>query len=109
MVVYVGNSVSETADGARVALKLGRPAVIPELDGTEFVIQEVVNGRSTGDGVGRSGSIDTALAIVVSSSSFTDDDRVNRPSIPSTVKAAPATTMLPPTTTIAAFVGRTRT
>ncbi len=65
MVVYVGNSVSPTVDGARVALKLGRPALIPELEaGTEFVIHDVLNGRSTGDGVGRSGSIETALAMI---------------------------------------------
>lgn len=48
-----------------MALKLGRPALIPELEaGTEFVIHDVLNGRSTGDGVGRSGSIETALAMI---------------------------------------------
>ena len=108
---YVG---TDTADGALVALKLGR-LVDKEADDESGARPECVNnalmvsvGRSTGDAVGRSGSVDTAFAIIASSS-FTDDDRSNRPSIPSTVKAAPATTILPPTTTMAAFVGRTRT
>ena len=108
---YVG---TDTSVGAFVvALKLGR-LVVTEVDDESGARPGCVNkalvsvGRSTGDAVGRSGSVDTAFAIIASSS-FTDDDRSNRPSIPSTVKAAPATTILPPTTTMAAFVGRTRT
>ena len=111
---YVG---TDTSVGAFVvALKLGR-LVVTEVDDESGARPECVNkalvrvGRSTGDAVGRSGSVDTdtAFAIIASSSFTDDDDRSNRPSIPSTVKAAPATTILPPTTTMAAFVGRTRT
>lgn len=112
-VVVVGNSVGtdkaggQSADGALVALKLGRPVAFPMLEesgaGTELANKAVVKGWITGNAVGRRGRTDSAFAIF-SSPSFTED-RLNRPSIPSAVKAAPATTMLPPTTTSTAFVG----
>lgn len=111
-VAVVGNSVGtdkaggQSADGAVVALRLGRPVAFPRLEesgaGTELPNKVVVKGWNTGDAVGRCGRTDSAFTIF---SSFTED-RLNRPSIPSAVKAAPATTMLPPTTTMTAFVGR---
>lgn len=115
-VMVVGNSVGteilrgQSTNGALVALKLGRSVVSVLVEsgaGTEFVNNAVVKGRSTGDAVGGGGRAEIAFATI--SGSILADDRSNRPSIPSTVKAAPATTILPPTTTMAVFVGRTRT
>ncbi len=120
-VMVVGKSVMEvgisvgtdkadghSTDGTLVALKLGRPVAVPRLEeigaGTELTNRVVSKGWITGDAVGRRGRTDSAFAIF-SSPSFIED-RLNRPSIPSAVKAAPATTMLPPTTIMAAFIGR---